>query len=172
VTHGHNVLLDTSAVIDLAEINGEDVAAKVGCGIADLRPGISSVTLAELAAGPHATDDPAVRAVRQALLCQRSIPCRSIVRYRLACQGCPARHVDHHRLACVQVDPADRHGAHAHSVVDRDRLHRGRPTWGVYCRAGGWSACPPRAPTDGQTRVPAVISGQKREQPRLPRKQA
>jgi len=68
VTHGHNVLLDTSAVIDLAEINGEDVAAKVGCGIADLRPGISSVTLAELAAGPHATDDPAVRAVRQALL--------------------------------------------------------------------------------------------------------
>lgn len=65
---GHNVLLDTSAVIDLAEINGEAVAAKAGCEIVDLRPGISSITLAELTAGPHATDDPAARAVRQALL--------------------------------------------------------------------------------------------------------
>jgi len=68
VTLGHNVLLDTSAVIDLGQISGEDVAAKVGCDVADLRPGISSITLAELAAGPHATADPATRAVRQARL--------------------------------------------------------------------------------------------------------
>jgi predicted nucleic acid-binding protein len=68
VNDKHNVLLDTSAVIDLPELNGEDVAANVGCDIADLRPGISSITLAELTAGPHATDDPATRAVRQALL--------------------------------------------------------------------------------------------------------
>ncbi len=69
MTDGHNILLDTSALIDLTDVNGEDVAAKVGCEIADLRPGISSITLAELAAaGPHAADDPAVRAARQALL--------------------------------------------------------------------------------------------------------
>jgi len=68
VSIGHNVLLDTSAVIDLERINGKDVAAEIGCDLADLHPGISSVTLAELAAGPHATSDPAARAVRQARL--------------------------------------------------------------------------------------------------------
>jgi predicted nucleic acid-binding protein len=68
VNLGHNVLLDTSAVIDLAEISGADVAAKAGCDIADLRPGISSITLAELAAGPHAAAESAARAARQALL--------------------------------------------------------------------------------------------------------
>lgn len=64
----HNVVLDTSAVIDLRQIDGAGLAAEVGCDVADLRPGISSIPLAELAAGPHAAADPATRAVRQALL--------------------------------------------------------------------------------------------------------
>jgi predicted nucleic acid-binding protein len=68
VNRGHNVLLDTSAVIDLPEIKGDDVAARAGCQVADLRPGITSITLAKLTAGPHATANPAVRAVRQAIL--------------------------------------------------------------------------------------------------------
>jgi predicted nucleic acid-binding protein len=68
VSEGVNVLLDTSVVVDLEQIEGKDVAAQIGCEVAELRPGISSITLAELAAGPHATTDPAVRAVRQARL--------------------------------------------------------------------------------------------------------
>jgi predicted nucleic acid-binding protein len=68
VTGPHNVLLDTSAVVDLRQLSGATVAAQVGCEIDDLRPGISSVTLAELTAGPHAAVDPSVRAARQALL--------------------------------------------------------------------------------------------------------
>lgn len=64
----HNLILDTSAVIDLRQIDGVGLAARVGCDVADLRPGISAITLAELAAGPHAAADPATRAVRQALL--------------------------------------------------------------------------------------------------------
>jgi predicted nucleic acid-binding protein len=68
VTRLHNVILDTSAVIDLRQISGAAVAAEIGCEVADLRPGISSITLAELTAGPHAATDPAARAARQALL--------------------------------------------------------------------------------------------------------
>lgn len=65
---GPNILLDTSAVIDFEELDGQAIAARVQCDYADLAPGISSVTLAELAAGPHATADPRARATRQARL--------------------------------------------------------------------------------------------------------
>jgi predicted nucleic acid-binding protein len=61
-------LLDTSVVIDLESIGDQQVAAALGVDVSEFRPGISTVTLAELAAGPHATDDPAERAVRQARL--------------------------------------------------------------------------------------------------------
>lgn len=49
-------LLDTSAVIDLPIIDPGALPNELA---------IASVTLAELAAGPHATDDPVERAVRQ-----------------------------------------------------------------------------------------------------------
>lgn len=49
-------LLDTSVVIDLALIDPALLPAE---------PAISALTLAELAAGPHATDDAAERARRQ-----------------------------------------------------------------------------------------------------------
>lgn len=52
-------LLDTSVVIDLHAIAPEHLPAE---------PAISALTLAELAAGPHAIDDPAERARRQDLL--------------------------------------------------------------------------------------------------------
>ncbi len=53
VTQG---LLDTSVVIALEQ---------VPAGALPLEPTIAAVTLAELAAGPHATDDPEERARRQ-----------------------------------------------------------------------------------------------------------
>jgi hypothetical protein len=53
-----NVLLDTSAVIDFEGLDGRAVAAQVTCDYAALAPGIRAITLAELAAGPHATADP------------------------------------------------------------------------------------------------------------------
>ena len=49
-------LLDTSVVIDLDAIGAEHLPAELA---------ICAVTLAELAAGPSATDDPAERARRQ-----------------------------------------------------------------------------------------------------------
>ena len=49
-------LLDTSVVIDLERIPAGSLPVEIA---------ISAVTLAELAAGPHATDDPAERARRQ-----------------------------------------------------------------------------------------------------------
>lgn len=49
-------LLDTSVVIDLNVITPEDLPEAVY---------ISAITMAELSAGPHATDDPAERARRQ-----------------------------------------------------------------------------------------------------------
>lgn len=49
-------LLDTSVVIALEQ---------VPVGSLPLEPSIAAVTLAELAAGPHATDDPEERARRQ-----------------------------------------------------------------------------------------------------------
>jgi predicted nucleic acid-binding protein len=49
-------LIDTSVVIDLERIDPSDLPIEVG---------VSAVTLAELAAGPHATADPAERARRQ-----------------------------------------------------------------------------------------------------------
>jgi predicted nucleic acid-binding protein len=49
-------LLDTSVVIDLGEIDPGDLPDRIS---------ISAITMAELAAGPHATDDPAERARRQ-----------------------------------------------------------------------------------------------------------
>jgi len=49
-------LVDTSVVIDLDRIDPEELPIEVA---------ISAVTLAELAAGPHGTDDPAGRALRQ-----------------------------------------------------------------------------------------------------------
>lgn len=49
-------LIDTSIVIDLQVIDPRNLPIEVA---------ISSVTLAELAAGPHATADPAERARRQ-----------------------------------------------------------------------------------------------------------
>jgi len=49
-------LLDTSVVIELERLPAEALPAE---------PAISSITLAELAAGPHATDDSEERARRQ-----------------------------------------------------------------------------------------------------------
>jgi len=49
-------LIDTSVVIDLPTVDPARLPAEVT---------ISAVTLAELAAGPHATSDPAERARRQ-----------------------------------------------------------------------------------------------------------
>ena len=49
-------LLDTSVVIDLGVIAPSDLPDEAS---------ISAVTMAELSAGPHATDDPAERARRQ-----------------------------------------------------------------------------------------------------------
>lgn len=49
-------LIDTSVVIDLGEIDPAELPSEVG---------ISAVTLAELAAGPHATADSDERARRQ-----------------------------------------------------------------------------------------------------------
>ena len=49
-------LLDTSVVIDLDVIAPDDLPDEAS---------VSAVTMAELSAGPHATDDPAERARRQ-----------------------------------------------------------------------------------------------------------
>lgn len=49
-------LLDTSVVIDLGAIDPEQLPERIS---------VSALTMAELAAGPHATDDPAERARRQ-----------------------------------------------------------------------------------------------------------
>jgi predicted nucleic acid-binding protein len=49
-------LVDTSVVIDLDQIAPESLPREVA---------VSAVTMAELAAGPHATTDPAERARRQ-----------------------------------------------------------------------------------------------------------
>ena len=49
-------LVDTSVVIDLGRVDLADLPAEIA---------ISAVTLAELAAGPHATSDPSERALRQ-----------------------------------------------------------------------------------------------------------
>ncbi len=49
-------VVDTSIVIDLERIDPNDLPAELA---------VSAVTLAELAAGPHATADPAERARRQ-----------------------------------------------------------------------------------------------------------
>jgi len=49
-------LIDTSVVIDLGRVDPVDLPAEIA---------VSAVTFAELAAGPHATDDPDERARRQ-----------------------------------------------------------------------------------------------------------
>ncbi|HEX9721338.1 MAG TPA: type II toxin-antitoxin system VapC family toxin [Ramlibacter sp.] len=49
-------LIDTSVVVDLERIEPADLPPEIA---------VSAVTLAELAAGPHATADPAERARRQ-----------------------------------------------------------------------------------------------------------
>lgn len=49
-------LIDTSVLIDLDAIDPSDLPAEIG---------IAAVTMAELAAGPHATSDPDERARRQ-----------------------------------------------------------------------------------------------------------
>jgi predicted nucleic acid-binding protein len=49
-------LLDTSVVIDLGGIDPDELPERIS---------ISAITMAELAAGPHATDDLAERARRQ-----------------------------------------------------------------------------------------------------------
>lgn len=49
-------ILDTSVIIDLDEIDPELLPAEMG---------VSAITMAELAAGPHATSDPDERARRQ-----------------------------------------------------------------------------------------------------------
>jgi predicted nucleic acid-binding protein len=53
--HGRGII-DTSVVIDLGQIDPIDLPAELA---------ISAITLAELAAGPHATADPTERARRQ-----------------------------------------------------------------------------------------------------------
>jgi predicted nucleic acid-binding protein len=49
-------LIDTSVVLDLGSIDSGDLPSQIA---------VSAITLAELAAGPHATKDPAERARRQ-----------------------------------------------------------------------------------------------------------
>jgi predicted nucleic acid-binding protein len=49
-------LVDTSVVVELEQISEEALPAEIA---------VSAITLAELAAGPHATDDAAERARRQ-----------------------------------------------------------------------------------------------------------
>ena len=49
-------LIDTSVVIDLDQIEQADLPLELA---------VSAITMAELAAGPHATTDPAERARRQ-----------------------------------------------------------------------------------------------------------
>jgi len=49
-------LLDTSVIIDLERLDPEHLP---------IESAVSAITMAELAAGPHATDDPAERARRQ-----------------------------------------------------------------------------------------------------------
>jgi predicted nucleic acid-binding protein len=49
-------LIDTSVIIDLGRLDPADLPAEIA---------VSAVTLAELAAGPHATGDPDERARRQ-----------------------------------------------------------------------------------------------------------
>ena len=49
-------MLDTSVLIDLDEIDASDLPTEVA---------VSAITMAELAAGPHATNDPDERARRQ-----------------------------------------------------------------------------------------------------------
>lgn len=49
-------LVDTSVVIELEQVHADALPAEIA---------VSATTLAELAAGPHATDDPAERARRQ-----------------------------------------------------------------------------------------------------------
>lgn len=49
-------LIDTSVVIDLERLEADDLPQELA---------ISAITMAELAAGPHATKDPAERARRQ-----------------------------------------------------------------------------------------------------------
>ncbi|GAA0820909.1 type II toxin-antitoxin system VapC family toxin [Streptosporangium amethystogenes subsp. fukuiense] len=64
----HNVLLDTSAIIDLEKLDEKHLARSLDCQPSDLRPAISSISMAELAAGPHAAKTADARAVRQAML--------------------------------------------------------------------------------------------------------
>lgn len=49
-------LVDTSVIIDMEQLDPADLPGEIA---------ISAITLAELAAGPHATTDPAERARRQ-----------------------------------------------------------------------------------------------------------
>ena len=54
--HHERGLVDTSVVIDLGRVDPADLPSEIA---------VSAVTLAELAAGPHATADPDQRARRQ-----------------------------------------------------------------------------------------------------------
>jgi predicted nucleic acid-binding protein len=63
-----DAVLDTSVIIDFELIDPIAVAATCGRDAADFRPAISTITLAELASGPHTTTDPTERAVRQTRL--------------------------------------------------------------------------------------------------------
>jgi predicted nucleic acid-binding protein len=54
--HTRRALIDTSVIVDLERVDPGRLPEELA---------IAAVTLAELAAGPHATDDPAERARRQ-----------------------------------------------------------------------------------------------------------
>ena len=58
MTH-ERALLDTSVIVDLESVDAAQLPQQIA---------ISTVTLAELSAGPHASDDPRERARRQARL--------------------------------------------------------------------------------------------------------
>jgi predicted nucleic acid-binding protein len=68
VSNPINVLLDTSAIIDLEQLDDQHIADNLGRRPGDLRPAISSISMAELAAGPHAAKTFDERAIRQARL--------------------------------------------------------------------------------------------------------
>ena len=78
-------LIDTSVVIDLEVIEPADLPVELA---------VSAMTMAELAAGPHATADPAERARRQdrlQRLRQPSSRCRQMRRWPVRTAACTRR---------------------------------------------------------------------------------
>ena len=138
------LLIDTSVVIDLGQVYPDGLPSEVG---------ISAVTLAELAAGPHATSDPDDRARRQERL-QRteatfeSLPVDSdVARAYGRIYGAVAAAGRSERQ-----DPqnkGDRHGTQL-ACPERARRVEGRPHHPLWATIGYWSTRLPREATSGK----------------------